>query len=241
MIQHFFYDLFYISGLYALFFFISNKCLTVNALKISEMFEIDISFMHLNLEMSQMTRYKYAHQISTIFTIITVFTIPLVHSIIHVFFYRVFNILLLNRMLLCLTLCRVIEYGKPRKDRSLQELLQVLVIMITYEDVNCLYIVLFQLFDDSFRVTSFVKEIYESMNHLIRFENSGTTFLLNAIGILVTKKKQISYMQLGILSFIFICALWTTYTFSARDMVSYYYCLWRIMRQYGDAFSKNKS
>lgn len=232
-----FYDLVTFLILYIIIYKINIYILNHHQHIFKVVFDIDLRINNYLLEFSTKEKHEILHSIVCLKIAILLLISPIIHIIIYFFLFFT-SIVLLNRILLYITLFKLLKYIYLDQNRftindkiNLIDLFQLIYIILNYRNIDTILPILFQLFDEIFQFQDIInhfENIYNKLfNRNIVDVSKKFLFIKNFLD---NKKHVIEFFHIIFLLLIAIISLIISPMNSYFDGLFFYYSSLRIFQ-----------
>jgi len=189
--------------------------------------DIDFRFNNFSLEMNQAQKHAVVHSLISIPLFILLLINPVAHTLMYIFL-GFLDVMLLNRILLYLTLLKILSVGELFQDVLLY-FVQVVLIFFNYANTDALGPVIFQLTDEAFHIEQTLLQISSIYEKSVGNDSSANAFLLNAILWYRTNKRIMTRIRLVALFLISLISFCYSTEFQFEKAIFFYYASIRLV------------
>ena len=189
--------------------------------------DIDFRFNNFSLEMNEAQKHAVVHSLISIPLFILLLINPVVHTLMYIFL-GFLDVMLLNRILLYVTLLKILGVRELFQD-VLIYVLQAVLISLNYANTDVLGPVIFQLTDEAFDIQQTLVQISSIYEKTVGNDSSAKAFLLNAILWHKTNKIILIQIRFIALFLISLISFFFSTEFQFEKAIFFYYACMRLI------------
>lgn len=234
----FFLDIIWICIIHACAYKVWHIFLERHSNVLKDLFNIDVRYYNYSRETSTTSQHEILYTLASTTMTICMIISPIINTIMYVFIFNMFDIVQINRILLTITMNKLLWYVDIRSKlctirpwRSVKEafiIFQLVFIIANYNNTTTIIPIIFQIVDELALIEDVVISMSRHYSSLFGSESTLSSRITNVIIIMKTNKRLLKRVYIGTLVTILVFSILYSNLKATSEIIFYYYAVLRI-------------
>lgn len=233
-------DIAWIVFLYSGSYHLWHVFLERHANVLKDLFNISVRYHEYSMEQSTKSQHDILYTLASTVTVCCMIVTPLIHSIMYLMFYRMIDVLKINKILLTVVMAKILWYLNIR-DKKFYLVpwkkvdhaflaTQFIFICINYDNITTVIPTLFQIIDELANIEDVFITMSRHYSLLFNTDSSLSNKITKIITNIKVNKKLLSTLHVMTLSLLVFTSIVYSNLKTNGEIIFYYYAIARILQ-----------